>query len=214
MKGDVIIVEAHHRRASAIIADRLAPVVRSRPGLTTISVAGESGSGKSEMGLALVEAFAALGIPGSVLGQDDYFVLPPKSNDRARRQDISTVGPQEVRLDLLDEHLAAARSGAAAISKPLVVYAEDSIEEETVSLEGTRVVVAEGTYTTLLRNVDTRLFIARTRLDTMEARARRAREPADPFIEQVLEIEHGIISGHRSRADIVLSAAYEVEFAS
>jgi uridine kinase len=212
MKGDVIIVEEHHRRAAAIIADRLAEEVRSRPRRTSISVAGESGSGKSEMGQALIEAFATLGIPGTVLGQDDYFVLPPRSNDRARRHDISTIGPQEVRLDLLDEHLAAARAGAAEIRKPLVVYAEDAIEEETISLGGTRVVVAEGTYTTLLRNVDVRVFIARNRLDTMEARVRRAREPADPFIEEVLAIEHSIISAHRSRADVVLSRDYEVEF--
>jgi uridine kinase len=212
MKGDVIIVEEHHRRASAIIAQRLAAEVRSRPRRTTISVAGESGSGKSEMGQALVEAFDTLGIPGAVLGQDDYFVLPPRSNDRARREDISTVGPQEVRLDQLDEHLAAARSGAPEIRKPLVVYADDAIEEETISLGEARVVVAEGTYTTLLQNVDTRVFIARNRLDTMEARARRAREPADPFVEEVLKIEHAIISAHRSRADVVLSRDYEVEF--
>jgi uridine kinase len=212
MKGDVVIVEEHHRRASAIIAQRLAAEVRSRPRRTTISVAGESGSGKSEMGQALVEAFDTLGIPGAVLGQDDYFILPPRSNDRARREDISTVGPQEVRLDQLDEHLAAARSGAPEIRKPLVVYADDAIEEETISLGEARVVVAEGTYTTLLQNVDTRVFIARNRLDTMEARARRAREPADPFVEEVLKIEHAIISAHRSRADVVLSRDYEVEF--
>jgi uridine kinase len=212
MKGDVIIVEEHHRRASAIIAERLAAEVRSRPRRTTISVAGESGSGKSEMGKALVEAFDALGIPGAVLGQDDYFVLPPRSNDRTRRENISWVGPQEVRLDQLDEHLAAARSGASEIRKPLVVYADDAIEEETIALGKARVVVAEGTYTTLLRNVDTRVFIARNRLDTMEARARRAREPADAFVEDVLKIEHEIISGHRSRADVVISRDYEVEF--
>lgn len=212
MKGDVIIVEEHHRRASAIIAQQLAAEVQSRPRRTTISVAGESGSGKSEMGQALVEAFEALGIPGAVLGQDDYFVLPPRSNDRARRADISTVGPREVRLDQLDQHLAAARSGASEIRKPLVVYADDAIEEETLSLREARVVVAEGTYTTLLQNVDTRVFIARNRLDTMEARARRAREPADPFVEEVLKIEHEIISAHRSRADVVLSRDYEVEF--
>jgi uridine kinase len=212
MKGDVIIVEEHHRRASAIIAERLAAEVRSRPRRTTISVAGESGSGKSEMGKALVEAFDALGIPGAVLGQDDYFVLPPRSNDRTRRENISWVGPQEVRLDQLDEHLAAARSGASEIRKPLVVYADDAIVEETIALGKARVVVAEGTYTTLLRNVDTRVFIARNRLDTMEARARRAREPADAFVEDVLKIEHEIISGHRSRADVVISRDYEVEF--
>lgn len=212
MKGDVIIVEEHHRRASAIIAERLAAEVRSRSRRTTISVAGESGSGKSEMGKALVEAFEALGIPGTVLGQDDYFVQPPKSNDRVRRENISWVGPQEVLLDKLDEHLAAARSGASEIRKPLVVYADDAIEEETIHLGETRVVVAEGTYTTLLHNVDTRVFIARNRLDTMEARARRAREPPDPFVEEVLKIEHAIISAHRSRADVVLSRDYEVEF--
>ena len=212
MKGDVIIVEEHHRRASSIIAERLAAEVRSRPRRTTISVAGESGSGKSEMGQALVEAFDTLGIRGAVLGQDDYFVLPPKSNDRSRREDTSWVGPQEVHLDLLDEHLAAIRSGASEIRKPLIVYADDAIEEETISLAGVRVVVAEGTYTTLLHNVDTRVFIARNRLETMEIRARRAREPVDPFIEEVLQIEHAIISAHRSRADVVLSAEYEVEF--
>lgn len=211
MKGDVIIVEEHHRRASAVIAERLAPGIRSRLRRTTISVAGESGSGKSEMGQALVDAFGGLGIPGAVLGQDDYFVLPPKSNDRARRDDISVVGIGEVRLDLLDEHLAAARAGAPAIRKPLVVYDADVIEEETIPLAGVQVVVAEGTYTTLLEQVDTRIFIARNRLDTMEARARRAREPIEPFIEEVLEIEHATISAHRSRADIVLSAEYEVE---
>lgn len=212
MKGDVIIVEDHHRRASAIIAQRLAAEVLGRQRRTTLSVAGESGSGKSEMGQALLEAFETLGIPAAVIGQDDYFVLPPQSNDRARRQDISRVGPQEVRLDVLDADLAAARTGAAAIRKPLVIYADDAIEDETLSLAGVRVVVAEGTYTTLLDNVDTRVFIARDRLETMPARARRAREPVDPFIEDVLRIEHNFISGHRARADVILNRDYEVEF--
>ena len=212
MRGDVIILEAHHRRAAEAIAARLADEVIGRTRRTTISVAGESGSGKSEMGAALVEAFDAAGIGGVVLGQDDYFVLPPRSNDRARREDIGWVGPNEVDLDLLDEHLSAARAGAASIEKPLVVYAANAIEQETISLGDARVVVAEGTYTTLLQNVDTRVFIARNRLETMDARVRRAREPVDPFIEEVLKIEHAIIAAHRSRADVVLDRDYRVEF--
>jgi uridine kinase len=212
MRGDVIILEDDHRRAAEAIAARLADEVVGRTRRTTISVAGESGSGKSEMGAALVEAFDDVGIGGVVLGQDDYFVLPPRSNDRARREDIAWVGPNEVHLDLLDEHLAAARSGASSIQKPLVVYAADAIEQETISLGGVRVVVAEGTYTTLLRNVDTRVFIARNRLETMDARVRRAREPVDPFIEEVLKIEHDIIAAHRSHAHVVLDRDYRVEF--
>jgi uridine kinase len=212
MKGDIIIVEDHHRRAADAIVERIVPGILARERRSTITVAGESGSGKSETGQALADALEARGIHAVVFGQDDYFVLPPKSNDARRRQDISWVGTGEVRLDLLDEHLAAVRDGADSVSKPLVIYDEDRVTEEAVDLTGARVAIAEGTYTTLLRNVDMRVFIARDRLETLEARVRRGREQFDPYIENVLEIEHGIISAHRARADVVLSRDYEVEF--
>lgn len=212
MRGDVIIVEEHHRAAAERIATRLAAEIARRARRTTLTVAGESGSGKSETAQALRDAFENRGLRTTVLQQDDYFVLPPNQNDAARRHDISWVGPQEVRLDLLDEHLAAAQAGAASVTKPLVIYAEDRIVEETLDLEGSRVVIAEGTYTTLLEHVDCRVFIARNRLETMDTRLRRAREAPDPFIEDVLEIEHETISGHRARASIVIRRDYEVEF--
>ena len=41
---------------------------------------------------------------------------------------------------------------------------------------------------------------------------RRGREDFDPFIEQVLEIEHEIISQHMALADVVITRDYEVEF--
>ena len=80
-----------------------------------------------------------------------------------------------------------------------------------MSLRDLDVVIAEGTYTTLLDNVDTRIFIARNRLETMAARRRRGREEMDPFIERVLEIEHEIIAPHRELADVLITRDYEVE---
>lgn len=212
MKGDVVIVEEHHRRAADAIVGRIRDEVVSRDRRSTISVAGESGSGKSETGRAIADAFEALGVRSLVLGQDDYFRLPPKSNDAARRKDISWVGPQEVRLDLLDSHLEAAQRGDDELTKPEVIYDEDAVTEETVDLSGVRVVIAEGTYTSLLDHVDTRVFIARNRLETLDSRMKRGREQFDPFIEEVLEIEHAIISQHRARADVVISRDYDVEF--
>jgi hypothetical protein len=38
----------------------------------------------------------------------------------------------------------------------------------------------------------------------LEARKRRARDKWEPFIEDVLEREHEIISGHRVLADLVV----------
>ena len=212
MQGDVIIVEEHHRRAAEVIAQQLTPVIRGIGRTYTVSVAGESGSGKSETATALKEALGRRGLKVVILQQDDYFVLPPKSNDRRRREDISWVGTREVRLDLLDEHLRAARRGEQSITKPLVVYDEDRIRVEELSVGGLDVVIAEGTYTTALQEVDTRIGIQRDFRDTLEARKRRNREQFDPYIEQVLEIEHKVISAQGRKADILISRDYEVAF--
>ena len=211
MRGDIILVEEHHRNAAEKIVASLLATIRATEGRYTISVAGESGSGKSETAKALAEELEKQGVQAAIYQQDDYFILPPKSNDARRREGIEWVGPQEVKLALLDEHMVAALEGASTVTKPLVIYEEDRVEDEVMSLEGAKVVIAEGTYTTLLEHAKTRIFIARNRLETMAARKKRGREEMDPFIEKVLEIEHAIISKHKERADIVITRDYDVE---
>ena len=214
MRGDIIIVEDHHRSAAARIVERIHSAVEAKGGRYTLTVAGESGSGKSETAQAIADAFSDRGVTSAIYQQDDYFVYPPRTNDATRRRDIGWVGPGEVRLELLDEHLAAALAGADEVHKPLVIYEEDRVDSEIMDLRGAKVVIAEGTYTSLLENVDTRVFIARNRLETMEHRRKRGREEFDPFIEEVLTIEHGIISAHRELADVVITRDYDVEFGS
>ena len=212
MKGDVILVGEEHREAAERIVDRLLDEIEATGRRFTITVAGESGSGKSETGQAIADELNGRELPAVVLQQDDYYVLPPKFNDAARRANFAWVGTTEVRLDLLDQHLDAARAGAGSITKPLVIYAENRIDQEAISLEGIRVVIAEGVYTSLCENVDRRVFIGRNRLETLEHRMKRGREQFDPFIEKVLTAEHEIISKHRARADIVITREYDVEF--
>lgn len=212
MKGDVILVGEEHRAAAHQIIGGLIDEIRAADRTITMTVAGESGSGKSEIGQALADALAEQGGRAVILQQDDYYVLPPRFNDAARRANFSWVGPTEVRLDLLDEHLKAAQGGAESIAKPLVVYAENRIEEETLSIGDADVVVAEGVYTSLCEHVDHRIFIDRNRLETMEHRMKRGREDFDPFIEDVLRAEHEIISQHKSRADVIITRDYDVHF--
>ena len=213
MKGDVLVIEAHHRRAAAQIAADLVDAIHAKGGRFLVTVAGESGSGKSETAAALAEQLLQIGVAPVVLGQDDYFFLPPKSNDARRRADPEWLGPHvEVRFDLLQANVDAALAGASAIEKPAIDYDGDSAAMEVVSLEGVKVVIVEGTYVSLLRHVDRRIFIARNRLETLEHRKRRNRgsEAADPFVEGVLAVEHKIIAGHRALADFVLTRDFDV----
>lgn len=212
MKGDKIVIEEHHRKAASMIAPKIVDAVKRKPTRYTITVAGESGSGKSEAGQAIADELEKEGITCLLLGQDDYFIHPPKTNDATRRKDPDWLGPMEVKLDLLNEHLKSAIQGANELTKPLMDYDADTCGEETVSLEGVKVVIAEGTYTSLLKHVDTRVFIARNRLDTLEHRQKRNRggEAFDPFVEEVLKTEHKIIMGHKHLADFVITKEYDV----
>lgn len=210
MRGDSIVIEAHHRKAAAGIVSALQPVLAATGDRHAVSIAGQSGSGKSETAAALRELLRNRRIASVVLQQDDYFIHPPRTNDRARRADIDWVGPKEVRLALMDSHVGAFLDGAAELEKPLVDYEADSVGNETLDVEDARVLIAEGTYTTLLGRCRTHVFIDRTYLQTREHRRKRMRDAAelDPFIDRVLEIEHGIISAHKARAHIVIDADY------
>jgi uridine kinase len=213
MKGDVLVLQEWHRRAAGEIVPRIKDAILRKSTRYTITVAGESGSGKSEIGRAIADELGKYGIRSVVLGQDDYFVLPPKSNDMERRNDPQWLGPHvEVRLDLLEQNLVSAIQGEREITKPLVEYDTNIIQQETITLDGISVLIAEGTYTSLLKHVDTRVFIARNWLDTLEDRQKRSRgkEVGDPFIEQVLSTEHKIIAGHKQLADFVVTKDYRV----
>ncbi|MFO8009476.1 MAG: zeta toxin family protein [Dehalococcoidia bacterium] len=211
MRGDRLVIQEWHIQAGRKAADLVLPRIEASANKFTITVAGESGSGKSEVAEVLAEALAEKGIPSIILQQDDYFILPPKSNENKRREDLDWVGANEVRLDLMDQNLRDFKAGEERITKPLVIFEEDRVTEETVDVHGAKVAIAEGTFTTTLNNADCRVFIDKTYHETKKARLLRAREAQDDFLENVLKIEHKIISSHKRLADVLITSDYEVK---
>ncbi|MBN2616045.1 MAG: hypothetical protein JXR71_10175 [Bacteroidales bacterium] len=212
MKGDIINLNDEHRRTASKIVEPLIDDIRKCKELFVFSVAGESGAGKSISAAAIAEQLEQAGLLVKIFQQDDYFYLPPFTNDRKRRQDLSWVGIQEVNLGLIDQHLLAAKNGVQFIEKPLVIYQENKITTEEFDMTAVRVCIAEGTYTSMLTNVDKRIFIDRNYFETHQDRKKRARDVMDPFTEQVLEIEHKIISNHKAFADIIIDKEFKVYF--
>lgn len=205
MRGDVLIVGQQHRNAAQEICNILLPELSRNGNAYFVSIAGESGAGKSEIALALSDLLDNAGFPTYIIQQDDYFRYPPKTNAQMREQDIRRVGPGEVRIDLINETISSIRSGQDPVEKPLVIFSEDRITTERVSFMPYRVIVLEGTYTTLADNIDCRIFIDRDMNDTREDRLKRNRERQDDYLEQILLIEHEIIRKHKDNADIIVS---------
>ncbi|MGM0530164.1 MAG: hypothetical protein ACQER7_02295 [Bacteroidota bacterium] len=211
MRGDKLVIKEHHIRAAKQVAEVVLPEIKKTDGRYAITISGESGSGKSETAESLKQELDKQGIKSFIFQQDDYFHYPPKSNAKMREKDINHVGTSEVKLDLLDQNIKDAIEGKNKIEKPLVFFEEDKIEKETVNLEGIKVIIAEGTYTTALNNVHKRVFIARNYFDTKDTRAERSREKQDEFLEKILKIEHEIIIKQSEKADLIISKDYELK---
>ena len=208
MIGDKLIIKSHHIERAAEICELLAE--RLRPGeRLALSVAGESGAGKSELAYEIYRQLNERGTRTNILQQDDYFVFPPHTNHEMRRRNLEQVGPYEVKLDFLDANLRSFKRDESPIYKPLVVYEENRITHEEMDVSDLALLIAEGTYTSLLEFVDLRVFIDRDYRATLEARRRRARDQWEPFIQDVLEREHQIIAQHKALADIVVPAEFD-----
>jgi uridine kinase len=213
MIGDKILPKPHHKRAAGLIFALLAETKADKKRLA-ITIAGESGSGKSEIAAELAACFEKDGRPTVIFQQDDYFFYPPKTNHQMRVKDIKHVGLTEVNLQLLNAHLEAFKlAPQKLIEKPLVVFEKDTVTRETVNPADYSVLIAEGTYTTVLSSADVRVFIDRTYEQTKEQRLERGRDRIDEFSEKVLLIEHNIISKHKKLATIIVDSAFEVSAA-
>lgn len=208
MIGDRVYIKPHHTRVAQEIlvhcSDMVAAAARGDT-VWVVSIAGESGCGKSETAAEVARLLDANGVHALILGQDDFYVFPPKTNRRMRERNPGQIGPAEVKLDYMDALLHAIRQGVSRIWVPEVHFDADRVDHMIRDITGTRAVVVEGTYCTRLENVDAHVFIDRSYDQTREDRLARARDALDGFEEQILRVEHDIIREQLSLADLIVA---------
>lgn len=176
-----------------------------------IAIAGESGSGKSVIAISMKEVLNEKGLQVLVMHQDNYFNYPPQTNHQKRLEDPSQIGPQEVNLNLMQEHLHAIKDHTKPeIEVPQVNYLNDFFFNAAVDISNTDMLIVEGTYCFMLEDMDYKVFIDRNYHQTMPQRISRARDPISDFTEKVLEIEHQIIAPMSADADILVQSDFSV----
>lgn len=172
-----------------------------------IGVAGESGSGKSTAAEQVARLLNARGIPTAFINQDNYFVRPPRTNHEFRLQDLANVGPHEVQLSLIANHIEAFRTGASVMA-PEVNYPANRFESVSRDFAGLQVLIVEGTYVLLLDDLDVTVFLEATHRDTHERRMARNRDIWEPIIDTILDIEHRLIAPQAARADWLIDREF------
>ena len=179
--------------------------------VTVIAVSGESGSGKTTLSKVLKNVLKEKGYHVLLLHQDDYFRLPPKKNHEARVRDFSHIGPQEVRLELLDEHLRNIKKRVVKeVSVPKMNWETDTEETVPTDVQQVNVIIVDGTYVQLLEEANYKIYINTHHSKTRNNRVSRNREKVTDFTEKVLEKESKIIREQGCNADIVLDDKLQI----
>ena len=117
---------------------------------------------------------------------------------------LENVGPQEVNMSNINEHISSFRKGVKSIQVPIVNYKKSSFTRHELKLTNVDVLIVEGVYSFLLENLDYKIFLKRTYVDSLNVRANRTREKYDPFVELVLAIEHDIVEPMIHEADFIV----------
>lgn len=203
-------IKEQYYKLSESLVDRLRQASKLDQDKLVIAIYGESGSGKSTTAMCLQKGLTKINIESAILHQDNYFKLAPKDNHAKRKANINWVGPDEVQLDLLQSHIEEFRSGNQSIQSPVVNYLENNFSQSQIALENKSILIIEGVYAFLLQNLDYTIFLEKTYLDTRDIRKKRRREVYDPFVEEVLEIEHHTIIRLNGKPDIQVNKNYEV----
>ncbi len=211
MIGDVFDIKPHYFDLTRELLDILFRRFHiSEKQKFVIGVGGESGCGKSMTAKCLEIELNRNGLPSALLHLDDYFRLPPHDNHANRLRDLSCVGPGEVRMDLLQEHVHFFLEGGEKTEGPLVDYPNNKILSQTHDFSGIQVLIVEGTYVLSLSDLDCKIFMKRGYPDTIQNRDVRNRDQREPVIDQILQLEQEIIRKHAILADIMIDKDYKV----
>lgn len=179
--------------------------------VTVIAVSGESGSGKTTLAKAFDSILTSKNYNVLLLHQDDYFRLPPQKNHQARLADFGHIGPQEVRLELLNDHIRSIKKRSIKeVLVPKMNWDMDTEEAKLIDVENINVVLVEGTYVQLLKEADYKIYISTHHSQTYQNRVSRGREKVTDFITKVLEKESAIISNQGLMADLILDNQLQI----
>lgn len=211
MIGDKInIKEDYFSLAENIYEEGLKDIISNHKKIC-LSIAGESGCGKSVTAEVFKLFLLQKGIETVCLQQDDYFLLPPKSNHEARLKNINNVGFKEINASILQQNINDFKNAKNFLIKPLVNYEENSIGVEEINFSDCQVLIIEGTYVNFLENIDYKIFLEMTYKDSLQQRKDRNREEMTDFIEEVLSVEHEIIKKQRTASNMIITKEYQIK---
>lgn len=210
MLGDILLITEKHKQAAEIIA---AHIINNRKDRMIIAISGESGSGKSELAHAIAKILRKEGIFAKPLHTDNYYKTHPleRREWRLRHGIENVVGYEEYDWEKINRNLDDFRNGSMS-EMPCVDLVTEQVDRLITNFGEVDMLLVDGLYAIKSDNVDLRVFIELTYLETKEKHTKDARgkEIMDEARWATLGQEHKMVQALKPRADLLVTKEYAV----
>ncbi|OQX74247.1 MAG: hypothetical protein B6D64_13060 [Bacteroidetes bacterium 4484_276] len=210
MLGDILLITEKHRAAAAVI---LKHILKNKKERMIVGISGESGSGKTELAHALAKLLRKEDIFAKPLHTDNYYKTHPLERREWRTEHgiENVVGPDEYDWDAIQKNIDDFKK--AKISEmPCVDLVTEQVDRLITNFGEVDMLIVDGLYAIKAGEIDLRIFIELTYLETKEKHTKDARgkEVMDEVRWATLAQEHKMVQLLKPMADLLITKNYAV----
>ncbi|MDX9770649.1 MAG: hypothetical protein RBT19_09810 [Tenuifilaceae bacterium] len=216
MLGDVLLINDLHKAAAQQILDHLIPLREEKLAQDPdykfiVGISGESGAGKSELSHSLALLLKAMNIRVKVIHADNYYKVPPLLRKEWRlSKGLNVIGPNEYDWDLLHKNIKEFKEDMIA-RIPCIDIIPEQADELITDFQKINLLIIDGLYAIKADNIDLKIFIELTYLETKMMQLMRGKEEVDEFRTKILEREHMGVISLRPLAHLIVDKNYDVQ---
>ena len=206
------MIQEKHKQAGEVILEAILERKKDR---MVVAISGESGSGKSELAHVIAKGLRKHGVFAKPLHTDNFYTTHPLERRAWRQKEgiEKVVGFNEYKWDEIDRSIDDFRKGRVS-EMPCVDLVTEQVDRLITDFGEVDMLIVDGLYAIRAEDVDLRIFIDLTYLETKEKHTKDARgkEVMDEVRWATLGQEHKMVSSLKPLADVIITRDYQVEF--
>jgi uridine kinase len=215
MLGDILLINDLHKAAAKeilnyVIADRDKKLEADPNYKYIVAISGESGAGKSELSHSLALLLKSQNVRVKVIHADNYYRIPPLLRKEWRlNKGLNVIGPNEYDWSLLQKNITEFKEDMIA-RIPCIDIIPDQVDELTTDFQKINVLIIDGLYAIKAKDIDLKVFIELTYLETKMMQLMRGKEEVDEHRVNILEREHMGVMSLKPLAHLLVNKNYDV----
>lgn len=211
MLGDILLIQEKHKKAGEQIIEEI--LTRKKDKLI-VAISGESGSGKTELAHVIAKGMRKHGIFAKPMHIDNFYNTHPLKRRQWRSEQgiENVVGFNEYLWDDIDRVIEDFKNGRVS-EMPCVDLVTEQVDKLITDFSEVDMLIVDGLYAIKAENVDMRVFIDLTYLETKEKHTKdsRGKEVMDEVRWATLAQEHKMVRSLKPSADFIITKDFNLE---